>query len=1410
MFWLRSRIGACIAAVLACLALTAPPADAQMKCLPSCNPADGRFMAIAGSNLITLSDIELDLTISAPADATSFTVGIFDGDGRGVDLFGTPHWDTGGVLATYEYTLYADPNGNGTGATVINLQPGSPSILSTAMPDNAWIDFTIPTGVEAATPGGNYFYRLNIRLLTPALTVVNAFKVRTTAVISGVTLDPTAQPFSYIANVNNLQDIQIVYPSYPSLTPTKYDGSFSFYFDVPVSQPELTLWDGDYDRGKFNGTDSDTNDPDTPGGLFLPPWATDDALPEGVALGLPGTTGNPPDDRSPAATGIYLLKPPSVDYDLLFPDGQSYHNPNPSGNQEWEQFRISTEPFNPTQMDYSTSEIPPGTYELRANGVDMQNLNALLLPFRVLCVDETGVPCDPLRPYKIGDTVFADANGDGIQDPGEPGIEGVTVLLYDQAGFFLEATTTDENGEYFFFVDAYTYMVRVDPANSTGENGTLRGYGPTTPEECEPTITNDNYLDCDFGYRPPAKIGDRVWLDLDGDGVQDPNEPGLNGVSIELLDSDGNVVSTETTNGDGNYNFLSVPAGTYTVRVDASLLPGGLDPTFDRDGIATPHEASVTVQTGQTVSDVDFGYRGTGSLGDRLWLDSNSNGAQDPGEGGLNGVTVRLFDFEGNPFATAVTAGDGNYTFTGLFEANYTVQVDASTLPAGLTATYDFDGIASLNTVELTLGAGENRTDIDFGYRGDASVGDRVWNDANADGVQDPGEAGLNGVTVELLDGGANVVATMMTAGDGNYTFGNLPAGTYTVRVSAATLPAGAAPTFDADGIATPNVTTVTLAAGMTRTDIDFGYRSGSSLGDRLWYDLDGDGIQEAGENGINGVTVQLLDGAANVLATAVTSGDGEYTFPNLAAGTYTVSVDASTLPDGLAPTYDLDGIGTPNTAAVTLSGVSRTDVDFGYRGNGSIGDRLWADANANGIQDAGENGINGVTVELLDNAANVIATTTTSGDGNYNFGNLLGGDYRVRVIASSLPAGLAPSYDLDGIATANTTAVNLANGASRDDVDFGYRGTASLGDRLWYDANGNGVQDAGENGLNGVTVELLNSAASVILTTTTSGDGNYNFNNLLADTYTVRVVASSLPAGLAPTYDLDGIATANTASATLAAGASRDDVDFGYRGTASIGDRLWYDADGDGTQDAGETGINGVTVELLDNAANVVATTTTSGDGNYSFDNLEAGTYTVRVVASSLPAGLAPTYDLDGIATANTASVTLTAGASRDDADFGYRGTASLGDRLWYDADGDGIQDAGEAGINGVTVELLSGADVVATTTTSGDGTYGFANLGAGTYTVRVVASSLPAGLAPTYDLDGIATANTAAVTLTAGTSRDDVDFGYRGTASLGDRVWNDANGNGAQDAGEAGLNGVTVELLERRRRRRHDHHQR
>lgn len=700
------------------LALVATPAVAQStRCLPTCTANDARFLAIAGANLVTLSDTTLNLEIAVPAGATSFQVGFFDGDGGEFDVLGASHWDTGST-APFRYTLFADPAADGTGTTVVELLPGMAFINSDAMPNNAWIDFPVATSPIALAPSGNYFYRLSIELMDPGLTTLNAFKVRTSAVVSGLTLDPQAQPFSYIANWTGIDDITIVYPDFPNPAPTTYDGTFSFFFDVPATQSEVAVWDGDFDRGDFDGNNLDSDDPDTPNDPFLPPWATGDANFEGVATGgeNASTTGNPADNQDGSGFGAFILREPTVAYDLVFSDGQVFTDANPSGNQEWEQFRISTLPGDPL-ADFTATSIPPGVYEFRVRGVDMLNLNAILIPFRVMCVDEDGTPCAALRPYLVGDTVFEDRDGDGQQDAGEPGIAGVTVELRDTSGALLASATTDSDGFYSFPVESGSYEVEVTAANFNA-GGPLAGTVSTTGNDRTEEVTTDNVLTYDFGYRGTASLGDQLWVDLDGDGVQDVGEPGLNGVTVTLLGAFDAVIATTVTGGDGNYTFANLTGGTYTVRVEAATLPAGLAPTFDLDGTGTANTAVVALAAGAARTDVDFGYRGTSSLGDRVWNDSDADGQQDAFEPGFDGVTVTLLDAADNVLATTVTAGDGNYLFTNLPGGTYKVRVEAATLPAGVAPTFDLDGTGTPHVATVALAGGTNRTDVDFGYRG--------------------------------------------------------------------------------------------------------------------------------------------------------------------------------------------------------------------------------------------------------------------------------------------------------------------------------------------------------------------------------------------------------------------------------------------------------------------------------------------------------------------------------------------------------------------------------------------------------------------------------------------------------------------------------------------------------------------
>lgn len=168
---------------------------------------------------------------------------------------------------------------------------------------------------------------------------------------------------------------------------------------------------------------------------------------------------------------------------------------------------------------------------------------------------------------------------------------------------------------------------------------------------------------------------------------------------------------------------------------------------------------------------------------------------------------------------------------------------------------------------------------------------------------------------------------------------------------------------------------------------------------------------------------------------------------------------------------------------------------------------------------------------------------------------------------------------------------------------------------------------------------------------------------------------------------------------------------------TAEVGDLLWADLDDDGIQDAGERGIHGATVEVLDTNGNVVESATTRV-GRYSVGNLAAGTYALRV---QLPTGYTYGSGLDPV-TGISNSFILTAGQSLTNVDVALvpPSVGQVGDQVWHDGDEDGLRGA-ESGADAITVQLLAGDDVVDTVTTDPAGAFSITNVLPGDYRLKV-----------------------------------------------------------------------------------------
>ena len=664
------------------------------------------------------------------------------------------------------------------------------------------------------------------------------------------------------------------------------------------------------------------------------------------------------------------------------------------------------------------------------------------------------------------------------------------------------------------------------------------------------------------------------------------------------------------TTSNGAYSFTGVAPGAYTVEVDTSTLPSA-----DYAQTTPAAVASVTVESDDSDVDVDLGFTRPSTIGDFIWTDLDADGVFDTGEPGLAGVIVNVLDGGGNVVGTDTTDGSGAYSVAGLAPGTYTVEVDLTTVPSGANSGTQLVASPGVpTTITTTLASGTDAVDADFAFFTTATIGDMVWHDSNANGIEDDGaptEPWLDAIDIQLVNPGDGSVVQTVTTVDGVYSFSGVMPGTYEVHVDDTTLPVGYTSTTG------NNPTTLTVESDEVVDIVDFGYAelTGGAIGNEIFDDLNGDGVRQAGEPGLD-VTVELwLDGA--FVESRTTTGGG-YNFVNLAPGSYEVRVDPASVPANYAPTTAGGNV----QAYVILSGDAPiTTADFGYVAPATVGDFVWDDLDADGVQGPGEPGLGGVTVELRDGAGNVVDTDVTAADGSYSLTGAPG-DYDVVVVASSVPVGTNSGTQLTPTTPASV-AVTLISNEIRDDLDFGYATTASIGDTIFNDLDGDGVQDPGEPGLDGVTVELFDGVSTT--TVVTGPNGDYVFDGLAPGDYSVSVDPTTLPTDAFPTT------TSAPVDVTVVSNQVVDIVDLGFtrpeRSAVNLHrPRRRRRADRDPTIDA-------VTVELLDDAGNVIDTVATVG-GGYTFTGVTPDDYTVRPI---VPTGSTLTVPNAAVTTPST-----------------------------------------------------------------------------------------------------------------------------------------------------------------------------
>jgi hypothetical protein len=483
--------------------------------------------------------------------------------------------------------------------------------------------------------------------------------------------------------------------------------------------------------------------------------------------------------------------------------GQRYDS---AGVKQGAEFRVNTT----TPNDQGSSSLPPNTT------VAMDSAGDFVMTWPSAGQDGSGLGVYAQRyqqfsnPASVGDFVWQDTNANGVQDPGEPGIDGVTVNLFNEFGSIAGTTTTAGGGLYRFdsLRPEDSYYLQFVPIFGLPFTSQDQGADDAIDSDVDPTsggtalftLTADQVDWSKDAGLIAGSVGDFVWNDDNGNGLQDPAEPGIDGVTAKLFTASGSLVETTTTAGGGFYRFDRLRAGdSYYLQFVAP--PGllfasrdqGSDDSQDSDvDPANGRTAPFTLATGQMDLGKDAGFITASSVGDFVWNDSNANGIQNAGEAGIDGVTVQLFTGAGSAVATTTTAGGGLYRFDILRPGDsYYLQVAA---PAGFYFTnqdqgaddaLDSDVDANGFTAPFTLGLHQVDLGKDAGLIPGANIAGVKFHDLNGNGVRDTSESGLPGWVIYndangngQLDAGESSV---VTGGDGAYTFGGLRPGIYNI-----------------------------------------------------------------------------------------------------------------------------------------------------------------------------------------------------------------------------------------------------------------------------------------------------------------------------------------------------------------------------------------------------------------------------------------------------------------------------------------------------------------------------------------------------------------------------------------------------------------------------------------------------
>lgn len=1124
----------------------------------------------------------------------------------------------------------------------------------------------------------------------------------------------------------------------------------------------------------------------------------------------------------------------------------------------------------PTNAYLPTAVSETDDSEIDSDGIDIGNMQAsssiinLIDGASILNIDFGFIK----RTANIIGTYYRDAQGDGLLT-GDQGIPNASVSLFNCNGSLIATRITDENGQFVFtgFVGDNYHLV-FEPiggmqSSTLGESqiDNIFSQGATS---CF-SIQDENQITVNGSAIPLSRVGDMVWNDENRNGIYDNDEAGIENVQLTLFNSNDEIVGTTFSNAEGRYMFENLFPDDCYIEVapieefEITESNMGSDESFDSDAIMVNGlimTESFSLNDGYENMDMDIGFRRRGgSISGTFWHDGNGDNIYG-NESGIANRTIRLFSCEGSEISSTLTSLDGSFIFSPVMEGSYYLVVDSND-----GAVFSTNGDSQI-TNQYAVGSTDCFTvingdphDLILGEIPTSNLGDYVWLDANKNGMQDLGEFGIPNVSLSLFNDSNELISVAETDSEGKYLFEDIQAGNYIIHVS---IPFGHNLTdsnvgdfnLDSEGTVLGSIVESSMLAlrnGDDQSDHDFGfYQNIGSLQGLVWRDSDGDGIRD-NEVIMEGISVSLYTCDMVLLNNTLTDSNGHYSFDNLFNGQYFIVVNPingftiATIGESQVTNAFMIG----STACFELNGNSFDNINVGYIPLASIGDYIWFDQNRNGIQDATENGLEGVEIGLLDSNGALTTITQSDSQGFYQFEALLPNTYSLSVtlpgegFINTISLAGDPELDSEGTMinnTLNSDPIIIFDGINQFDHDFGFmeiEEDPQLGDingQFLRDRDGDGILN-GEPGIEEVTIILKSCDGNQIATTSTDSNGNFEFLNITSGDY--YLVFPNLEGFTNLDFgesQIDNLIEQGSTSCFTVLPDLGSSVLAGSIPLNSIGDFVWNDLNKNGVQDLNEVGVENITLSLISDGGFLLQEITSDSDGFYKFDDLMPGNYFIYLNQGEFilsPKQASPNQELDSDfdlvnGFTQTSLISLYDGVQISSIDCGiYEDSGGEGGTeenvvsgfVFEDINGNGFLDTQEIGTNDIRVSLVlatSGLvlDEMFTSNNIGaDGFYEFSGFPNGEYILQFelatssAAADIHQGTDPALDSDIMlinGSFETSILNFEDGTVTTGINAGFYYPVSIGDFVWFDFNSNGIQDIEEAGANDYIIRLFD------------